>query len=210
MRANTLEDIVPGLREAREKERQNRALAFSDVPWTVCGQEVVVLTPRHRLEFQLVRNAFAVGGEVTRKDIYIFLWRLHPRFKKRVWFGSLAWFARRKTSRLVKAVDISTARHEITAYLAAMIQDLPESGGTRDTVNPPELYVHWLASEMDFYLSRYNGFSMTALMDTPYLVLQQIYRAARLASEPHPNFINESDRIIAMWQRRNTPARPAE
>lgn len=203
MRANSLEDIIPGLREAREKERQNRALAFSDVPWTVCGLDVVVLTPRHRLEFQLVQNAYAVGGLPTRKDLFVFLWRLNPAFKKQVWFGLTAWFARRKVSRAVRTADLGEAREQVVAYLAAMIQDLPEGSGDRNTVNPPELYVHWLAGEINFYLKNYNGFSIALLMDTSYLVLQQLYRAHRLASESHPNFINESDRIIGRWQREN-------
>lgn len=206
MRANTLEDIIPGLREARAKERQNRAIAFSEIPWTVCGLDVVVLTPRHRLEFQLVENAFALGGVPTRADLLQFLWRLNPRFTKRVWMLSPAWFARRRVARIARKVDLAEAAREIYTYLSAMLQDLPGDSGGRDTLNPPELYVHWLAGEINFYLTRYNGFSIPILMDTPYLVLQQLYRAARLASEEHPNFINESDRIIASWQRQHIKA----
>jgi len=201
MRANQLEDIIPGLREARAKERQNRALAFSDVPWSVCGLDVVVLTPRHRLEFQLVRNAFTVGGTVTRADVFQFLWRLNPRFKQRVWVGSLAWLARRKVAKAVRALDMDEAQIGILTYLASMLQDLPEGGDGSDTSNPPENYVHWLAGEANFYLGRYNGFSLPVLMDTPYLVLQQLYRAYRLANESHPNFINQSDRLVGDFMR---------
>jgi hypothetical protein len=207
MRANQLEDLIPGLREARDKERQNRALAFSDIPWTVCGLDVVVLTPRHRLEFQLVRNAFTVGGTVTQADVFQFLWRLNPSFKKRVWFGSFAWFARRKVALAVKELDMDSATLEILTYLASMLQDLPEGGGTRDTSNPPENYVHWLSCEANFYLARYNGFSVPVLMDTPYLVLQQLYRAYRLSNETHPNFINASDKLIGDYMRANAPRR---
>ncbi len=201
MRANQLEDVIPGLREARDKERQNRALAFSDVPWTVCGLDVVTLMPRHRLEFQLIRNAFAVGGTVTHKAIYQFLWRLNPEFRKRVWFGSASWFARRKVAKAVASLDIDQARFEILSYLASMLQDLPEGGDGGDTSNPPENYVHWLACEMNFYLKRYSSFTIQSFLDTPYLILQQLYRAHRLEIEKHPNFINESDRIIGDFMR---------
>lgn len=201
MRATQLEDVIPGLREAREQERQNRALAFSDVPWTVCGLEVVVLTPRHRLEFQLIRNPFASGGNVTHKAIYQFLWRLNPAFKKRVWFGSAAWFARKQVTKVAASLDIDEARFEILSYLGAMLQDLPEGGDGEDSSNPPENYVHWLACEMCFYLKRFPGFTREMLMDTPYLVLQQLYRAHRLEIEKHPHFINESDRLIGDFMR---------
>lgn len=210
MRANILEDIIPGLREAREQERLNRSLAFSGVPWTVCGQDAVVLTPRHRLEFQLVRNAFAVGGQPTLADVFQFLWRLNPRFKVRVWFGSRSWFARRKLSRAVAKMDMDQASRGILGFLAAMLQDLPEGSDGTPSSNPPENYVHWLAGEMNFYLTRYNAFSMQTFMDTPYLVLQQLYRAHRLASDEHPQFINRSDRMIGAWQREQLSKRRVE
>lgn len=201
MRANQLEDVIPGLREARDQERQNRALAFSDIPWAACGLDVVVLTPRHRLELQLIRNAFAVGGAVTKSGLCLFLWRLNPHFTKKVWFGSAAWRARRQVDRVVAAADLDQARTEIIVYLGAMLQDLPEGGDGGDTSNPPENYVHWLACELCFYLKRFPSLTREAFMDTPYLVLQQLYRAHRLEMDKHPHFINASDRLIGEFMR---------
>lgn len=89
-----------------------------------------------------------------------------------------------------------------------MLQDQPErSGDERDSANPPEDYVHWLAAGLNFYLKRYHGFTRQVYMDTPYLVLQQLHRAHLLEVKEHPNFVNESDRLIAAWHRQNTPAR---
>lgn len=211
MRANTLEDIVPGLREAREGERLTRALAFSEVTWTVCGQQCVVLTPRHRLEFQLVRNAFAAGGGIPSKaDVFQFLWRLNPRFKKRVFPLSPSAFDRMRLLMAVRKMDMHDAIRGILGYLGAMLQDLPEGSAGGDSSNPPENYVHWLAGEMNFYLARYNGFTPTSFMDTPYLVLQQLYRAHRLAVEQHPQFINNSDRMVGRWQREQIKNRRVE
>lgn len=206
MRATNLEDIVPGLREARAGERQNRALAFSGVTWTVCGRQIVALTPRHRLELQLVRNAFAVGAPASPKDLLQFLWRLSPDFRRNPWPGTGAWFAEWGLARACAGFDPVRATREVYAYLAAMLQDLPEGGAERDTINVPENYVHWMAVEANFYLSRYPSFTLSSFMDTPYLVLQQLYRAHRLEHEEHPNFINESDRLVNEWHRRVAPA----
>lgn len=82
-----------------------------------------------------------------------------------------------------------------------MMQDLPEGGDDSASTNPPEAYVHWMAIEQNFYLSRYTGFSPEIYKDTPYVELQQLYRAHRLATEEHPNFINYSDTLVGRWQR---------
>ena len=58
MRSN-IEDVVPGLAEARRAERLNRALAFAGVTRTLAGVEILPMTPAHRLTLQLLGTAFA-------------------------------------------------------------------------------------------------------------------------------------------------------
>lgn len=199
MRPVSLETLVPGLKEARAHERLVRSMAFARVPWTLCGSEAVQLTPRIRLEFQLAHNAFAVGGEPTKADVFQVLWRLHPRFSRKP--GLVSWLARRRVTRLVMRADLVKAAQEISLYVNSMMQDLPEGGDSGNSQNPQAGYVHWMAAEQHFYLTQYNGFSPDIYKDTPYVELQQLYRAHRMTVEEHPNFINYSDTLIGRWQR---------
>ncbi len=199
MRPPSLETLVPGLKEARAHERLVRSMAFARVEWTLCGSPAVQLTPRIRLELQLANNAFSNGAAPTRADVFQVLWRLNPRFSRKLW--PAAWMARRKVSRLVMRFDLGKAVEEIAIYLNSMMQDLPEGGDNEQSANPNSGYVHWMAAEQHFYLSNYNGFSPQDYKDTPYVELQQLYRAYRLNKEEHPNFINYSDTLIGRWQR---------
>lgn len=175
-------------------------MAFARVPWTLCGSQAVQLTPRMRLEFQLAQNAFAMGGEPTRADVFQILWRLHPEFSRAA-ISPRSWLAHYRTTKLVKRLNLDRATEEISVYLNAMMQDLPEGGESGESSNPPQNYVHWMATEQHFYLTHYNGFSPEVYKDTPYVELQQLYRAYRLATEEHPNFINYSDTLVGRWQQ---------
>lgn len=207
MRANSLEEIIPGLREAREGERAARAVAFGGLTLAVCGEQCVPLAPRHRLEMQLTKNAFATELPPLHGDVFAFLWRLNPHYRKAPRWMSRSWRERNVVEWNVGRMNLDAAVAEIRAFIAAMMQDLPEGAGDSASLNPPENYVHWLAGEANFYLSVYPGFTLAGLMDTPYLVLQQLYRAYKLAREEHPQFINRSDRIAANWHRAHLPKR---
>lgn len=207
MRPNRIEALVPGLKEARENERTNRGLAMAGVPWTICGLLVVPLTPRHRLELQLARNAFAEGLQPSKLDLFNLLWRLNPDFKRAPQWLSKAWWARRKVVAAVRGAELVSVTLQIYEYLEVMLQDLPES---RDGADGGGLggYVHWLGNEEHFYCSTYGGFTPDIFKDTPYLELQQLFRAWRIEHErddeghpAEPQFINRSDALVNNWQR---------
>lgn len=203
MRPTNLEALIPGLKDARDSEHLNRALCFAGLTWTIEGEEVLPMTPRHKLELQLTRNCFFVVGHVPdAADVYQFLWRLNPGFKRnglslakaRIWLKT----------RLMTRQKALIAALAISDYLHAMIQDLPE-GGEESGGQEYGAYVHWLASDITFFLRRFQGFTADSYMDTPYLVLQQLIRAYRINVEEDPDFINDSDRIAGLWLRKNAP-----
>lgn len=200
MRPLSLESLVPGLKEARAQERLVRAMAFARVPWTLCGSLANQLTPRIRLEFQLTQNAFAIGVQPQAADVFQVLWRLHPEFRRSV-NRPPAWLAKRKVSKIVRELSPASAIAEVSVYLDSMMQDLPEGDESSESSNPPEGYVHWMAIEQNFYCSRYGGFTPELYKDTPYIELQQLFRAYRLSTEEHPQFINYSDTLVGRWQR---------
>jgi hypothetical protein len=205
MRAQNLEDVIPGLREARERERLNRSLAFvSAFTWTVCGTEIVHLTPRHRLELRMTGNAFGHALLHPMKgDVFQFLWRLNPAYSRKLKFHPLALICFMALWIRVKFIDVELASRQIHRYLADMIQDLPEEALENETIPTGEQdAVCSIAQEAHFFLSNFPNILALdgkSYMDTPYLVLQQLARAHRLANDENPRFINESDSIATAF-----------
>lgn len=202
MRLINLEAVVPGLREARQSERMNRAMAFAGLSVPVLGQECVPLTPRHRLAFQLAGNAFAhgLGERAMEGDVFQFLWALNPAWRRGqpiTWAATAAW---RKIKATVKRTPLGIQRRAVMEYLAAMLQDLPEGNDRPASHNPATNYVHWMAAELYFYM-RACGMSRAQYEAESYLVLQQLYRAHRLDTDDDATFINASDRLVSQWQR---------
>ncbi len=211
MRPTDLEALVPGLREARATEHLNRALCFAGISWTIAGFELVPMIPRHRLELQLAQNPFFVGGKIPNNaDVFQVVWRMNPDFVRKIkslWVLLAKAALKRKTLRMTRTVNL-TASLAISDHLRAMTQDLPEGmDGERNSTYPPERYVHWMAGEMGFFLRNFQGFTPETYLDTPYLILQQLNRAYRLAKENHPDFINESDKLAGRWIKQNVKAK---
>ncbi len=198
MRTPNLEAAVPGFKAARDRERLHRALAFADVPWTICGLTCAHLTPGHRVELQLAGNALACGLLPKKGDVFQILWRLNPAFSRKI--GFRGWLAKRRVVRAVRMAQESAAALEVLEYMTAMMQDLPESSESADSSNPAGNYVHWMAGEAAFFMSRFN-MAFREYRETPYLILQQLHRGYRLSHELDPQFINASDRLINQWQR---------
>lgn len=209
MKATNIEDVVPGLREARASERTNRALAFAFLTHSLLGVEVCAITPDHRLRLQLIRNAFVFAGvDPMPGDVFQFLWCLSPRHAANA--GRFGWCEERRIRRLARTVDLSIAARTIHTYMADQLQDAPEIS---DGALIPAHYVHWMAAEASFWLNIHGGFTLETYRRTPYLVLQQLMRAWRCnhpritqnedgsSSVEEPNFINGSDRILGNWQR---------
>lgn len=201
MRPTDLEALIPGLREARETEHRNRSLCFAGITWTVAGFEIVAMTPRHKLELQLAGNAFFVRDVFPKAgDLFQILWRLHPKFARSS-FALPVLLAKVRLKRKIGQMThgaVLSAAWAIADYLEAMSQDLPEGG--EDGGKSSSQYVHWLATEMSFYLRKFNGFTGASYMDTPYLLLQQLFRAYRVSEETDPKFIDASDAIVGRWQ----------
>ena len=214
MLPRSLEEKIPGLRETREAEQQNRALAFSGLTHSIFGVEVCPLTPEHRLELQLVRNAFTLADvEPLEGDLFQFLWVLSPARSqngtKAGWItGALA---KRRLKRLVTRENRAKLARAVASYLADQLQDAPE--GDADGRSIDTNAVHWMASEMSFWVEVHGGFTPESYRRTPYLVLQQLHRMWKInhpkiefnkdgsSSVVEPQFINRSDRIVGAWMR---------
>jgi hypothetical protein len=209
-----LEQAIPGLREARQDEQSNRALAFSGLTHTILGIEVCPLTPYHRLSLQLLNNAYAScrSDRATPEDSFQILWILSPKYAVR---HELKWWQLRRErialARAVGSTNRDQMRASIMSYIAMQLQDiLEESDGNRPDFTQS---VHWMAAEATFWMNVHGGFTFESYQRTPYLVLQQLHRAWRCNHPKHvrnadgsyeaepPTFINQSDRIAGLFYR---------
>ncbi len=68
---------APAIAEKMAKENERRADAFADgVTFTVCGEELRLMTPRDMLMLDGFENAFMCSNVPTLADLTFFLWTL--------------------------------------------------------------------------------------------------------------------------------------
>lgn len=217
MKSN-LEDLVPGLADARRRERLNRALAFAGVTHTICGVELLAMTPGHRLALQLLGNAFVSRATPLEGDVFTFLWVLSSSYSRRITPASTVrqFFLRRRVRRIKAAGRLGAAISQIREYVVAQYQDFPEDsageegGGERIDHSP---WVHWAASDASWWMNKHGGFTRAEYFATPYSVLQQLYRGWQInnpevtvdrdgkVSVSEPQFINGSDGLVGRWHQ---------
>lgn len=68
--------------DAVAREEENRVLAYLGVGRPLFGLMLAGLTWRHVLELSLARNAFFIGREPTRQEVFDFLWRLNLHYER--------------------------------------------------------------------------------------------------------------------------------
>ena len=83
MREDPLYNLVPGYREAVQRETDLRDAAFLPVTDSICGVEVNQLTPFHLAALTLARSPFICGGMPFPRDIALFLWCVSPEYNPR-------------------------------------------------------------------------------------------------------------------------------
>lgn len=206
MSGRSFEELAAEFQTARREESRARAIAFAGLTHSLCGVEVVAYQPRHRLCLGLVRNALLGGVEPMAGDIFQFLWFLSPRFCEKPGFrGRLErWLIMRKA----RSMNLRAAEIEISKYIREQLRDNPGEFFTEAEGPDYSGHVHWAAFESSFWIRTHGGFTIETWLSTPYLVLQQLFRAYQTAnpgiivtktgavSDP-PIFRNASDRIYA-------------
>lgn len=83
--SKNLHDLIPGLREAEERHRDESAEAFAGIEPKICGRvEILPMTARMFLDLQGADNPL-VCRTVRRpapEDVQVMLWRCSPLYKR--------------------------------------------------------------------------------------------------------------------------------
>ncbi|MBC7367563.1 MAG: hypothetical protein H7343_12280 [Undibacterium sp.] len=168
---------------------------------------VVPLTERHRIELALAGNAFFSGRAPLLGDVFIFLWRLSPDFRKprpafaplvagldrkhckflRLWLalGSFrAAMAHRALAQAVRHCDLFSAEAALLLWLRHTAQDeLGESadGEGKIIARSPAAPAHCYADGLADVLARSYHLRPADALDLPVAMVNQLMRAAALS-----------------------------
>ena len=186
--------VIPGFREAVERENAIRDAAFLDIPETICGIEVLPMTPRHFLLLDGIGSPFVVGGLPTAEAIAQFIWVVSPEFRViRGWRDRLAQYRFVKRCRKINWVDAVKA---IDQYINDAFQDSP--GAKSGTSNLHDW--SWVAALVDQIASTYH-WSEVDILSIPVKRLFQYSRIVRRRDDPKAIFFNPRDRVRGEWLR---------
>lgn len=164
-----IEEDIPGLEEAIQKESLGRLGAYLDVE-RIGNIDVLPLTPRMALELEAAGSPFLVGGTPTPGDIAAFLWHVSVhRVRKPWWRTAQSW--KDSFCRQIANQDTFFLAGRIAEYMQATSYDSPGSGDGGDSVP----FASWVSAIVDAVACRY-GWSEDEILDTPFRRIWQYCR----------------------------------
>lgn len=189
---NPLENQVPGLREALDREASTRDESFLDLPRLICGFEALPLTPRHLLLLNGVSSPFICGGVPLPEDVALYLWILSPQFLAGQSFR--ARWRRSRFLRRARSIEYIPAVEAIRDHLDDAFMDAPSGeGGTAQPV------ACLTASLVDLFASEY-GWPQSETLSTPLARLWQYRRLITRRDNPKAVLVNRySARVTGDW-----------
>ena len=140
------EFIAPKLQDALDKEQERRADAFAQgATFTVCGEEIRLMTPRDLVVLDGFQSPFIVGGEEPAfDDLFFFVWamHLHNDGKDSIRTGWRRGRSRGRISIFVSEHGLADAALEVFRYIDRIFIDLATPDPTRkEEQRPPAVHV---------------------------------------------------------------------
>lgn len=188
-----LYEIIPGYRDAVEREQSGRDSAFVVETETLCGVEVLPFTARHYLLLDGCDSAFITGGLPTHADVARALWVVSNGFRP----GDTR--ARDKFLRSIRKLSYGPAAVAIREYIDAALADSPAESGEGSPG-----YVSWVTHYVDLLACEYH-WSEREILNLPLRRLFQYVRRIQKRHNPHAIFIDQSDNVRAEWLRKQNP-----
>lgn len=169
------------VRENMLREMQHRDEAFIDVPRTVAGEEIRMLTPRDFLYLDGFDSPFARMGNLLpdEEDCFFFIWTLHTTNKGR---GIANAFRRGRVRARVMSRDVAETAAEIDLYLDSVFIDIDRKTPTKRESRPSSVsFVTELIVDVASAMGPRDPFSGELLADVPIPRLLQYQRAVSRA-----------------------------
>lgn len=187
-----LADAIPGYREAVEREKFEREIAFLDIPETAGGVQLMPLTLRRVIALNVAGSPFVCGGQPTPVNTALTLWALSPEYSPG------ARFARWRFIRRCRRINYLKTIRDLDEYFDSAFADSP---GGRPVSGPS--YYSFSAAVVDVFAHEY-GWSEVDVMDIPFKRLWQYLKIIKRRSEPGCILFNPSDRVRGEWLKAQT------
>lgn len=202
--ANKLRKLYPELDTQIEKEETLRKVAVISDLLPLLGTWVKPLTPRIGARLEFAGSPFLDGRRAMLRDVAMFMWLVHPRWMPD---NELSWFRtpRAKAERvrieyMVARCDLWHFEAEIRQFVLDNYQDAP---GCRDEdYEGPRCYGPVISASL---CMKEWGLSFEQYMDTPVLILNQLFRVYQHANDAGRP-LNKSDGIVGriikdLWKK---------
>jgi hypothetical protein len=138
--------VAPKLQDALDREQERRADAFAPKAFfTVCGEEIRMMTPRDLVILDGFESPFIVGGaEPTEDDVIFFVWAMHRHNDDGNGIRT-AWRRGRARGRVLFFLEqrgLAEAILEVFSYIERIFIDLPSKDpNTKEQQRPPAVHV---------------------------------------------------------------------
>lgn len=181
------EFVAPALQEDLDREQERRADAFAErATFTVCGEELRLMTPRDLVLLDGFQSPFIVGGdEPDADDLFFFIWSMHRDNDGKE--GIRAGFRRGRIKGRLAALEIERGLAELVVgifgYIDRVFIDLPtpDPDGKQDRRPPAVHVIAGLLTDVAAICGPRDPMAGAFLGDTPIPRLIQ-YRRARQRS----------------------------
>lgn len=189
LKITPIQDQIPGLREAVERETFLRDVSYLfEVPERIGPVQVKPFTLRHLIILTTTGNPLICGGFVTPEAIGAFLWVVSPDYepenKWRRW-----WFLR-------GCGDLPTERTltAIKEYLDEAFMDAPPAGGNNKDAR------HWsFCTDIIHLLASSYGWSHSEITSLPLKIIFQHVKLISHSNDPKAPLFNPSDSVRGQW-----------
>jgi hypothetical protein len=115
----TIEDLSTAYRAALVHEKLCWAVAWLPINETICGIDVVPLTPRCWLTLEVSGSPWIVGGVPELEHVFLFLWAVSPHFGEK--HGQRRFY--QQTAKALKDVKMADIVAGISGYLSEAFAD---------------------------------------------------------------------------------------
>lgn len=191
-----LYSLIPGLREAVEKEKFIRQAAFCGLPEIIEGIKVSPLAPRHLVILESIDSPFTSGRIPVPREVEECIWVLAEcRFASR----AKRWLFHHR----LRKKNYNATLQALYDYFDESFQDAPSGRSSKSGIS----YYSFSAALVDVFASEY-GWGMEEIFNSPVKQLFQFLKIIRRRANPSVPLFNPSDSIRSRWlaeMNRNPP-----
>ncbi len=194
------EQFAARFAEERRSEDERRKVAFLDMTYTVCGEELRCMTARDVLILDGLENPFVAGGQIHPAHIPQFIWLLSADNDRSRPLRSA--FKKGRMIARVRKLDYGQAHREVSAFVETMFLDSP-TGKAKEDGDSRGLQTCFLAPllvRLSGEMGAIDPASGLPLIESPLPRLFQYLKTLRAKSEGKEFCdTSPSDRLMDAW-----------